>query len=116
MSYLSDDVLRALDDARTAVARHARKLCVHLRGEIYPVGRLWSGGFAIAADDAPRLCGTVDLFDGPRHLSTGQIIASQQNGAEWIYEFKWNTSVLTAPALDYIRDDETPAAQLTQPR
>lgn len=114
MSYLSDDVLRALDDARSVVARRSRKLCLHVGDDVYPISRLWSGGFAIATDDAPRLRGFVDLYDGPRHLSNGLIVTSRHDGAEWVYEFQWNTSASAAPALDYIREDDAPEPRLTQ--
>jgi hypothetical protein len=57
-------------------------------------------------------CGAdMDLYDGPRHLSSCLIVAQagEENG-ERLYEFKVRTPVTDRPAADFERTETAPAA------
>jgi hypothetical protein len=107
LEHLPDDIRRGLDVARKRAERRSTRLCVHLNDAVFPIRRLWEGGFAIDAARAPRLRGLVDIFDGPRHLLHALIIASELDEGEMRYEFKQVTAVGTGPVRDFV--EETPA-------
>lgn len=56
--------------ARTGLSSRTRpRACSVKAGEaVFPVLRIWDGGFAVAADLVPVLSGLVDLYDGTEHL------------------------------------------------
>lgn len=110
MSYLPQDVQRALEEAHKAMQRKSRRLCIHVGDNVYPVSQLWEDSFSIDAEDAPKLRGFVDLYDGPRHVSQCLIMTSREEGGERVYDFKWNTDVADKPAVDYVRDENAPIA------
>ena len=107
LEHLPEDIRRGLDAARKRDQRAGARLCVHLNDAVFPIRRLWDGGFALDAVRAPRLRGVVDIFDGPRHLLHGLIIASELDEGEIRYEFKRATAVSSQPPRDYA--EETPA-------
>jgi hypothetical protein len=107
LEHLPDDIRRGLDVARKRAEQRSTRLCVHLNDAVFPIRRLWEGGFAIDAARAPRLRGLVDIFDGPRHLLHALIIASELDEGEMRYEFKQVTAVGTGPVRDFA--EETPA-------
>lgn len=109
--YLPDAVRQGLEAARSAALRRSSRLCIHDRGQVHRVLRLWDGGFALAADDTPPLGGYVDLYDGPRHLATCLIVATgaEENG-ERLYEFKIRRPVADHPPADFERNEVNPAA------
>jgi len=108
--FLPEAVRKGLEDARVAMLRRSSRLCIHDGDRIHRVLRLWDGGFALEAKDAPRLRGFVDLYDGPRHLYQCLIVASRSEQGEMIYEFKWNTAVQDHPPVDFVRADDAPVA------
>lgn len=108
--YLPEDVRRGLEEARVAMLRKASRLCVHDGTQVYRVLRLWDGGFALAAGDAPNLRGLVDLYDGPRQLAQCLVIQSREERGERIYEFKRATAVAERAPVDFVRSEEAPAA------
>jgi hypothetical protein len=73
---------------------------------------MWDIGFSMDAEDAPHLRGHVELFDGARHLYQCLVIASDRQGDEMHFEFKWHTPVADRAALDYAADREGPVALL----
>ena len=108
---LPEAVRQGLEAARAAALRRSNRLCIHDRGAVHKVLRLWEGGFALAATDAAPLRGYVDLYDGPRHLSSCLIVASDAGErGERTYEFKLQTLVVDRPALDFERTETAPAA------
>jgi hypothetical protein len=111
--FLPEAVRKGLEDARVAALRRAHRLCIHDGDELHRVLRLWDGGFALDAKDAPQLRGFVDLYDGSRHLSQCLVVASRDEAGERLYEFKWHTRVTDRPALDFVRAEGAPAALLT---
>ncbi len=119
LEHLPEDIRRGLDAARHRQQSRGTRLCVHLNDAVFPIRRLWDGGFAVDAARAPRLRGMVDIFDGPRHLLHALIIASELDEGEMRYEFKQVTAVGTGPARDYAEEAPAPAgflSFLTRPR
>ncbi|RYG92704.1 hypothetical protein EU803_00940 [Loktanella sp. IMCC34160] len=111
--FLPEAVRKGLEDARKAALRRSSRLCVHVDDKVYRVLRLWDGGFSTDAEDAPHLRGYVDLYDGMRHLSSCLVVASEQQGDEMVFEFKWNTAVSDRPAADFVREQDAPVALIT---
>jgi hypothetical protein len=112
---LPDAVRQGLEAARAAALRRSSRLCIHDRGSVHRILRMWDGGFALAATDAPPLRGYVDLYDGPRHLSSCLIVASEDGtGGERTYEFKMQRLVTDGPAADFELSEEKPVALITR--
>ncbi len=109
----SKEIQAGLDAARLAGLRKASRLRVHVDGQACPVLRMWKTGFAVAADDTPRLRGLVDLFDGANHLFQCLIIAGEEDAGEMQYEFKRATAVAHAAALDFEKSAQAPVGYLT---
>ncbi|WP_296763521.1 hypothetical protein [Sediminimonas sp.] len=109
-TFLSREVREGLEQARKRAARRSSRLRLRVDGETWPVLRLWDGGFALEADEAPHLRGLVDLYDGGRHLSQCLIVASAQEGGEMHYEFKRITAAHDSAPVDFARDDDAPTA------
>lgn len=108
--YLPEAVRKGLEDARRTALRRSSRLCIHDGDKVHRVLRMWEGGFALDADNAPHLRGHVDLYDGMRHLYQCLVVASAQDAGEMIYEFKWHTPVADHPALDFEQDSDEPVA------
>lgn len=98
--YLPKEVREGLERARKAQMLKSSRLCVHVGDEVYRILRLWSSGFAMDAEDAPKLRGLVDLFDGPRHLYQALVVTSDEENGERVFEFKRAT-----PATDFVPPD-----------
>lgn len=108
---LPEAVRQGLEAARAAELRRSNRLCIHDRGAVHRILRMWENGFALAATDTAPLRGYVDLYDGPRHLSSCLIVASYDGeGGERTYEFKLQTLVMDRPAADFERAETAPAA------
>ena len=108
---LPEAVRLGLEAARAAALRRSNRLCIHDRGVVHRVLRMWEGGFALAASDGAPLRGYVDLYDGPRHLSSCLIVASWEGEqGERTYEFKLQTIVLDHPPADFERTEAAPSA------
>jgi hypothetical protein len=108
---LPEAVRQGLEAARAAALRRSNRLCIHDRGAVHRVLRMWENGFALAASDSAPLRGYVDLYDGPRHLSSCLIVASEDGeSGERTYEFKLRTVVMDHPPSDFERSETAPAA------
>lgn len=108
---LPEAVRQGLEAARAAALRRSNRLCIHDRGAVHRILRMWENGFSLAATDAPPLRGYVDLYDGPKHLSSCLIVASDDGeGGERTYEFKLQTRVVDRPAADFEQTETAPAA------
>ncbi|TNC70343.1 hypothetical protein [Rubellimicrobium roseum] len=108
---LPEAVRQGLEAARTAAQRRSNRLCVHEGGNVHRILRMWERGFALAATDTPPLRGYVDLYDGPRHLSSCLIVASpEEENGERIYEFKINMPVMDRPPADFEESEIKPSA------
>jgi hypothetical protein len=108
---LPEAVRQGLEAARSAALKRSNRLCIHDRGAVHRVLRMWENGFALASTDAVPLRGYVDLYDGPRHLSSCLIVASEDGeGGERTYEFKLRTMALDHPPSDFERTETAPVA------
>lgn len=115
LEFLPKDILDGLREAhRTSLARKSR-MRVRVGDDEYKVLKYWHDGFALALEDAPKLRGLVDIYDGTRHVSQCLIVASEEDGDLMVYEFKRNTASVSKPALDFVADDMRPVALLTGP-
>lgn len=115
LEYLPEDIRRGLEAARARAGRQRARLCVHVGDAVFPVRRMWEGGFAVDAVRTPLLRGLVDIYDGPRHLSHCLIVASDTDGGDRIYEFKRVTPAGEGPMRDFA-DDQPPPIYLPGPR
>ena len=100
------------EEIRTALAAASREgprrggregiaLRLEAGGRSLPVLRVWEGGLAVPAAAAAQLRGHVDLWDGPRHLLHGLIVAAQVAGDEVTCAFKRASPPATVPPRDY---------------
>lgn len=108
--YLPKEVREGLEAARKSALLKSSRLCVHVGEDVYRVLRLWEGGFAMDVEDAPKLRGLVDLYDGPRHLYQCLIVASDDDGGERVFDFKRATVAADSAPRDYVLDRPEPTA------
>ncbi|WP_226782136.1 hypothetical protein [Oceaniglobus trochenteri] len=109
---LPQEVKDGLKAARDRAQRRKGRMRVDVGGQTFTVLRYWDEGFSLRAEDAPRMRGHVDLYDGPRHMGRCLIVASGADDDEMVYEFKRMTPVSDRPPVDFARGDFTPAALL----
>jgi len=109
---LPEEVRLGLRAARTRNLRRRSRWRLHAGDEIYPILRLWKGGFALEAAVAPHVRGFVDIYDGSRHLYQCLVVCSALDGDERVYEFKRQTAVVRTAPLDFYRDENAPLALL----
>jgi len=114
--FLSKEIQAGLAAARMASLRKASRLRLEVDGDVHRVLRLWKTGFSIAAEDAPRLRGLVDLYDGGVHLFQCLIIAGEEEDGEMRYEFKRATAVSDRAPLDFERASDAPAGLIEDGR
>jgi len=112
ITFLPQDLLDGLDQARTRARRKAARLRVVVGEDSFAVLETRANGFALDREDAPKLRGLVDLYEGGRHLSQCLIVASEEDGALMRYEFKRITPATDRAPLDFVRDEEAPLALL----
>lgn len=115
LEFLPEDIRKGLMLAQDRARRRAGRLAVHAGDTVFPVLRLWEGGFVVESARVPRLRGRVDLYDGPRHLSQCLIVAAADEGGTTTYEFKRHTAVQDRPPADYARGDDLPSGYLPGP-
>jgi hypothetical protein len=113
-SYLSEEVMAGLDQARAQALHRTSRLRVCVGDKTYPVQRSWDGGFALAAENAPHLRGTIEFCDGARVLHECLIVCSALEGREIVYEYKRKTRADDRAPLDFELADDTPVALLTR--
>ena len=113
--YLPKEVVAGLERARKQAAVRRSRLRVKVGDQMFTILRAWDKGFALDAEDAPHLRGLVDLYDGARHLSQCLIVASEEEGGQMVYEYKWSTAAVDRAPLDYDRDENAPVALIGRP-
>jgi len=114
-TYLSEAVQADLDHARTKAQRQSSRLRIETEQGYFRVLKLWDAGFAVAAQDMPRIRGLVDMYEGPRHLFQCLIVASQEDGPQVLYEFKRVTAVSDTPPRDFADETPEPIALIDAP-
>jgi hypothetical protein len=110
--FLPKDLQEQLSAARRKARRKRATRVVHVGDEAFPILDYSETGFAVDAEDVPRLRGLIDIYDGPRHLTQALIVASAQDGDLMRYEFKRNTPAASAAPVDFERRTETPKGLL----
>lgn len=113
-SYISKEVAQGLARARAAALSKHSRLRVIAGEDIFPVRRMWETGFAMDLEDAPKLRGLVDLFDGARHLYQCLVVASQDENGERSFEFKRRIAADAERAVDFERAEQGPVALIPE--
>jgi hypothetical protein len=109
-SFLSKEVLEGLELARKLALKKNARMRVRVDDQVFPVLDFTETGFALDIDNAPKLRGLIDLYEGPRHLYQCLIMASEEDGGLMRYEFKRATSVSETAPLDFVRAKDAPVA------
>jgi hypothetical protein len=109
-TYLSKEVREGLELARKRALRKKSRLRVGVGEARFAVLEYREGGFALDIDDAPKLRGLVDLYDGTRQLMQCLVVASEEDGHLMRYEFKRATPIADHAPLDFARDEDAPVA------
>lgn len=110
--FLPKEVRDGLAAAQKANLKRSSRIRVHVGENAYSVLRLSETGFSLDAENAPRLRGLVDLYEGPNHLYQCLIVASSEEDGEMVYEFKRNTAAADKAPLDFHRPVDAPIALL----
>ncbi|MGB0959246.1 MAG: hypothetical protein ACPGVK_03265 [Halocynthiibacter sp.] len=110
--FLPKEVREGLEAARKAALKKKSRLRVHANDAIFPVLKYWDNGFSLDIENAPKLRGLVDIYDGGRHLYQCLIVAATEENDEMHYEFKRNTAAVGNAPLDYYQAEDTPIALL----
>jgi hypothetical protein len=110
--YLPQSIREELAAAQKSARRNRATRMVRVGAATYPIIEMTDRGFSVDAEDAPRLRGLVDIYDGPRHLYRALIVASDQAGDLMRYEFKRNTAVATQAPVDFETVTDRPAGLL----
>ena len=112
--YLPKEVRAGLEIARKRALQRKNRLRLRIGDQSFTILRLWDEGVALDSADAPHLRGLVDIYDGAQHLSQCLIVASEQDGAEMVYEFKRATAASDSAPCDFAKDENAPVALLPQ--
>ncbi|MEM6307001.1 MAG: hypothetical protein AAF701_03330 [Pseudomonadota bacterium] len=111
-TFLPKEVTEGLRAAQKKAMQKSHRLRVYTGTTTVKILKLWDTGFSVDLEEAPRLRGLVDLYDGGRHLYQCLIVASEEQGDVMFYEFKRNTMAQDAAPLDFVRDANAPIALL----
>ena len=112
LNYMSKELREGLDTARKSEQRRKSRLRVQVGEAVFPILRMWAGGFALDGTLTPQLRGLVDVYDGANHIFQCLIVASIAEGDEVICDYKRSTAVSDRCALDYVRDEQAPVGFL----
>jgi hypothetical protein len=108
--FLPKEVREGLEIARKQTMRKKSRLRVRVGEHDFTILRYWHDGFALDAEDTPKLRGLVDVYDGSRHISQCLIVASEEDAGEMVYEFKRETMAHDKVPLDYELNANAPVA------
>ncbi|MBU2992591.1 hypothetical protein Q4555_08220 [Octadecabacter sp. 1_MG-2023] len=112
LESLPQSIWNELHAAQSKAAAKQTRLRVEVNGESYRIQRMTNTGFSLDLEDAPKLRGLVDIFDGGRHVSQCLIVAAAEDGNHMVYEFKRNTAASDGAPLDFERKKDAPIALL----
>lgn len=112
--YLPKELRDQLAAAQRQGKRKRATRSVHVGDEAFAIIEMSDDGFAVLAEEAPRLRGLIDIYDGPQHLYQALIVASAEDGDLMRYDFKRNTATATTAPVDFVLADTRPAGLLTQ--
>lgn len=111
-TYISKEVQAGLDAARKDHLRRSSRMMVEANGQTFRVLRFWDRGFALDAENAPKLRGFVDIYDRGFHLYQCLIVASAEEDGQVIYEFKRLTAAQGAAPVDFAQEEMEAVALL----
>jgi hypothetical protein len=115
---MTDYLPKELRDQLAAAQRHGKRKratrSVHVGDEAFAIIEMTDAGFALDREDAPRLRGLIDIYEGPRHLYQALIVASAEDGDLMRYDFKRNTATATTAPVDFVREDDRPTGLLSK--
>ncbi|MBA84840.1 hypothetical protein ACSSNL_16210 [Thalassobius sp. S69A] len=111
-TFISKEVQAGLDAARKARLKRSSRMMVEAGGQMFRILRFWDTGFALDAENAPKMRGFVDIYDRGFHLYQCLIVASAKEGGQMIYEFKRLTATHTAAPVDFAVEDREAVALL----
>jgi hypothetical protein len=114
LESLPQSIRNELHAAQTKAAAKKSRFRVEVNGQSYRIERMTGSGFALDIEDAPKLRGLVDIYDGGRHVSQCLIVAAAQNGEQMVYDFKRNTAASDGAPLDFERLENAPIALLSR--
>lgn len=112
MEFFSSELLADLAAARKARRNRRSRLLVKAGDQSVPVVRIGRSSLSVEREDAPRLRGFVDIFEGQRHLYQALIVAAAEEGELMTYEFKRNTRADGRAPVDFPIDEDRPAGYL----
>ncbi|MBF9045399.1 hypothetical protein HKCCE4037_18830 [Rhodobacterales bacterium HKCCE4037] len=112
--YLPDELRHQLAAAHRAAKRKKSTRSVHIGDEAFAILEMSENGFAVAIDEAPRLRGLVDIYEGPRHLYQALIVAASEDGDLMRYDFKRNTAAVPTPPVDFELAVDRPVGLLSK--
>lgn len=112
--YLPKELRDEMDAAQKYAKRKRATRSVHVGDEAFAILEMSDHGFAVSADEAPRLRGLVDIYQGAQHLYQALIVASSEYGDLMRYDFKRNTATAQTAPVDFILSDARPAGLLTR--
>lgn len=111
--FLPEEVREGLERAQARDRVRRGRLRVQTGDAWVPVTAIDATGFEVAQGHAPRLRGLVEVHDGARHVRTCLVVAAEPTPRGGMrYEFKRDTAVRHAAALDYVAEREAPAGYL----
>jgi hypothetical protein len=110
--YLPEAIRAGLDEARKRDLKRRSRLRIVAGNEVYPILRFWETGFTLDVGQVVSLRGSVDIYEGPKHLYTALIVASDIEDGELICTMKRATPTRDRPPLDYERDEDAPVGYL----
>lgn len=110
LEHLPSEIRDVVGQPRRAERLRARKLRLHIGDAVFPIQRMWDGGFAIDAARLPRLRGAVEIREGRRRVWTCLIVAAEIEEGELRCTFKRLSPALDSAPADYWRggDDAVP--------
>jgi len=89
------------------------RLSVSIDDRTYRLLSVSEDGFAIRAEEAPRLSGFVMMVDAAGTVSRCLVVLAEEERGVRYYEFKQRTEDRGAPLVDYVRGKDAPVALLT---
>lgn len=111
--YLPKEIRDQLAAAQRHTERKRATRSVHADDQAFAIIDMSDHGFALVADDAPRLRGLIDIYEGARHLYQALIVTARQDGDLMRYDFKRNTATAQTAPVDFVQDDVRPAGLLS---
>jgi len=113
-NFLSEEVRKGLEQARSRASKKSDRLCVHMDDEVYRISKTFENGFGLPAGKHVELRGLVDVYDGPKHLYQCLIVCSELVDDEVHYEYKRSTEASDQAPVDFVRSEDAPVALLTR--